>query len=81
MKVVLQHYNQWDRPIQKASEMRPREDVFRQALLGMRVPQEVIDKITITIEFRCMIPDGAMGVEGDGKFRIYLRDFRFHWRS
>ena len=75
MKVVLQRYNQWERPIRKALELRPREDVFWQALLGMKVPQEAIDRIKIVIEFRDMIPHGAMGVEGDNEFRIYLRSF------
>lgn len=80
MEVVLQRYNQSRLPIKKASEVKPRKEVFDQALLGMKVPQEVVDRITITIEFRYMILDGAMGVLGDNKFIIYLRSQQT-WRG
>ncbi|MDP3697047.1 MAG: hypothetical protein Q8R55_03370 [Candidatus Taylorbacteria bacterium] len=42
----------------------------------MKVPQEIIDKITIVIEFIDMIPDGAMNILGENRFGIYLRTMR-----
>lgn len=73
MKVLLQSYNDRGMPILKASQVKPRKEVFEQALSGMKVPQEVIDRITILIEFRFMIPDGGMVILGNDKFHIYLR--------
>lgn len=73
MKVILQLYDRHGKLIEEALKVKPREDVFVQALLGMRVPWEVIDKITIVIEFINMIPDGAMVLLEENKFGIYLR--------
>ena len=72
MKVILQRYRNGC-PILKSSQLKPREEVFTQALLGMKVSQEVLDGITIVIKFRFMIPDGGTEILEDNKFKIYLR--------
>lgn len=76
MIVLLKLYDECGKIIKKASRVKPREDIFKQALLGMKVPQEVIDKIVITVEFIDMIPPGGMTVLGWNKFSIYLRTMR-----
>lgn len=76
MIVLLQPYNHKGEIIEEALRVRPKENIFRQTLLGMKVPQEAIDKITIVIEFIDMIPDGAMNILGENQFGIYLRTMR-----
>ena len=80
MKVVLQRYNDTGDRIFKASQVKPRTEIFEQALLGMKVPLEIISRITIVIEFRFMIPDGAMATLGNNQFKVYLRSQQT-WRS
>ena len=59
--------------------VRPRIENFEKALLGMRVPQGVLDTVTVVIEFIDMIPDGGMGVLGDNIFGIYLRPMQVRY--
>jgi hypothetical protein len=46
----------------------------------MRVPQDIIDKIVIIIEFRFIIPDGAVAMLGNYQFHVYLRSQQT-WRG
>ena len=50
------------------------KDVFEYVLLKMGVPEYRIGKICIKIEFRFMIPTGAMARISDSRFIIYLRE-------
>lgn len=76
MTVLLQLYDRRGQMIKEALKVRPREDIFEKTLLGMKVPQEVIDKMIIVVEFIDMIPDGGTIVFGDNKFGVYLRTMR-----
>lgn len=76
MEVILQLYDRRGKIMEEGLMVKPRKDIFTQALLGMKISQDVIDKITIVIEFIDMIPDGAMSVMGENKFGIYLRTMR-----
>jgi len=50
------------------------KEVFRYILARMGIPEDRLNKISITIRFVNMIPPGGMYVRNDSHFEIYLRE-------
>ncbi|MDP3792154.1 MAG: hypothetical protein Q8Q89_00255 [bacterium] len=54
--------------------IKPREEIFTEALVGMGISKDVLEYMVIVVEVRRMIPKGIYGGRNNNVFRIVVDD-------